>query len=442
MRFPVKTISLAVASAFVVFGCGKEEPPPPPPKAEQPAPPPKPIVTVKIGHSSPLTGPQAHLGKDNENGARLAIEEANAKNMEIGGAKVKFDLLGEDDQADPKQGTTVAQKLIDAKVNGVVGHLNSGTTIPASRLYSDAGIPQISPSATNPKYTQQGFKTAYRVMANDEQQGKVLGGYATQQLAGKKIAIIDDRTAYGQGVADEFEKAAKSGGAAIVAREFTNDKATDFAAILTKVKSRKPDILMYGGMDAQAGPMAQQMKKLGVKAKMLMADGGCTTEFHKLAGDAAEGHYCSLPGVPLDKMPGGTAFKEKYAKRFNVDIQLYAPYAYDAANVMIDAMKRANSVEPARYLAELPKTAFDGVTARIAFDEKGDVKDGAITLYQAKGGKWETLETIGGAAPAAEAKPADAAAKPAEAPQAEARPADAKPAAPAAAAPAQPAEKK
>jgi branched-chain amino acid transport system substrate-binding protein len=399
-------------------------------------------VTVKIGHSSPLTGPQAHLGKDNENGARLAIEEANAKNMEIGGAKVKFDLLGEDDQADPKQGTTVAQKLIDAKVNGVVGHLNSGTTIPASRLYSDAGIPQISPSATNPKYTQQGFKTAYRVMANDEQQGKVLGGYATQQLAGKKIAIIDDRTAYGQGVADEFEKAAKSGGAAIVAREFTNDKATDFAAILTKVKSRKPDILMYGGMDAQAGPMAQQMKKLGVKAKMLMADGGCTTEFHKLAGDAAEGHYCSLPGVPLDKMPGGTAFKEKYAKRFNVDIQLYAPYAYDAANVMIDAMKRANSVEPARYLAELPKTAFGGVTARIAFDEKGDVKDGAITLYQAKGGKWETLETIGGAAPAAEAKPADAAAKPAEAPQAEARPADAKPAAPAAAAPAQPAEKK
>jgi branched-chain amino acid transport system substrate-binding protein len=263
---------------------------------------------------------------------------------------VTFDLLGEDDQADPKQGTTVAQKLIDAKVNGVVGHLNSGTTIPASKLYHDAGIPQISPSATNPKYTQQGFKTAYRVMANDEQQGKVLGDYATHQLAAKKIAIIDDRTAYGQGVADEFEKAAKAGGATIVAREFTNDKATDFAAILTKIKSKKPDIVMYGGMDAQAGPMAQQLKKLGIKSRMLFADGGCTTEFHKLSGDAGEGHYCSLPGLPLDKMPGGPAFKEKYAKRFNVDIQLYAPYAYDAASVMIDAMKRANSVEPAKYL--------------------------------------------------------------------------------------------
>jgi branched-chain amino acid transport system substrate-binding protein len=408
MRFPVKTISLAVASVLVVSGCGKEEAPPPPPKAEQPPPPPpKPTLTVKIGHSAPLTGPQAHLGKDNENGARLAIEEANAKKMEIGGAVVTFEMIPEDDQADPKQGTTVAQKLIDAKVNGVVGHLNSGTTIPASKLYADAGIPQISPSATNPKYTQQGFKTAYRVMANDEQQGKVLGDYATKQLAGKKIAIVDDRTAYGQGVADEFEKAAKAGGASIVAREFTTDKATDFAAILTKIKSKKPEIVMYGGMDAQAGPMAQQLKKLGVKAKMLFADGGCTTEFHKLAGDAGEGHYCSLPGVPLEKMPGGKAFMDKYKAKFNIDIQLYAPYAYDAASVMIDAMKRANSVEPAKILAELPKTAFEGVTAKIAFDEKGDVKDAAITLYQAKGGKWEALEIIGGGAPApAPAQPA------------------------------------
>ena len=426
MQFPLKGISLAVAAALALFGCGKEEPKQqaPAPQAQQPAP--KPSVSVKIGHSAPLTGPQGHLGKDNENGARLAIEEANARNMEIGGAMVKFELIAEDDQADPKQGTLVAQKLVDAKVNGVIGHLNSGTTIPASKIYADAGIPQVSPSATNPKYTQQGFKTAFRVMANDEQQGKVLGGYATTQLAAKKIAIIDDRTAYGQGLADEFEKAAKAGGAQVVAREFTNDKATDFAAILTKVKSKKPEILFYAGMDAQAGPMAQQMKKLGLKTRLLMGDGGCTTEFHKLAGDAAEGAYCSLPGVPLEKMPGGQAFKDKYKAKFNVDIQLYAPYAYDAANVMIDTMKRAGSVEPAKYLGELPKTDFPGVTAKITFDEKGDVKDGAITLYRAKAGKWDTLETIGGAAPAsaAQATPADtkpaagAPAQPAEAPKA------------------------
>jgi branched-chain amino acid transport system substrate-binding protein len=446
MRISMKGITLAVTAAVALIGCGKEEPKQqaPAPQAAPAAPPPKPEITVKIGHSAPLTGPQAHLGKDNENGARLAIEEASARKLEIGGAIVTFALVGEDDQADPKQGTTVAQKLIDAKVNGVVGHLNSGTTIPASKLYADAGMPQISPSATNPKYTQQGYKTAYRVMANDEQQGKVLGGYATQQLAGKKIAIIDDRTAYGQGVADEFEKAAKAGGASIVAREFTSDKATDFAAILTKAKSKKPDIVMYGGMDAQAGPMAQQMKKLGLKARLLMADGGCTTEFHKLAGGAAEGHYCSLPGVPLEKMPGGKAFMDKYKAKFNTEIQLYAPYAYDAANVMIDAMKRANSVEPAKYLSELPSTSFDGVTAKITFDEKGDVKDGAITLYQAKSGKWEALETIGGpsaAAPATEPKAADAkpaeAGKPGDAPKA-----DATPAVPPAAATPAPAEKK
>ncbi len=441
MRFPLKTISLVVASAFVVFGCGKEAPPPPPPKAEQPAAPaPKPTVTVRIGHSSPLTGPQAHLGKDNENGARLAIEEANAKKLEIGGAVVTFELLGEDDQADGKQATTIAQRFVDAKVNGVVGHLNSGATIPASKLYSDAGIPQISPSATDPKYTDQGFKTAYRVMANDSKQGPALAQFALNNLKVKNIAIIDDRTSYGQGLADQFEKAAKSGGANIVTREFTTDKSTDFAAILTKVKSKKPDIVFFAGMDPQAGPMAQQMKKLGIKARLLMGDGGCTVEFPKLAGDAADGHYCSLPGVPLEKMPGGTAFMEKYKAKFNVDIQLYAPYAYDAANVMIDAMKRANSVEPAKYLAELPKTSFDGVTAKITFDERGDVKDGAITLYQAKGGKWETLETIGGAAPAP--TPAQPAAMGGMSGMTAApTPAAAAPASPAAA-PAAPAEKK
>ena len=251
---------------------------------------------------APLTGNIAHLGKDNENGARLAVEEINAKGVMIDGKKLKIELVGEDDQADPKTGTVVAQKLVDAKVNGVIGHLNSGTTIPASKIYADAGIPQISPSATNPSYTQQGFKTAFRVMANDVQQGKVLGEFAVKKLGAKTVAIIDDRTAYGQGLADEVEKAAKDAGAKIVAREFTKNDATDFKAILTKIKGRKPDAVFYGGMDAQAGPMAKQMKQLGIKAKLMSGDGGCTPEFIKLAGDAAEGFYCSQAGLPLDRM--------------------------------------------------------------------------------------------------------------------------------------------
>jgi branched-chain amino acid transport system substrate-binding protein len=351
---------------------------------------------VKLGHSAPLTGPQAHLGKDNENGARLAVEDANAAKTKVGGRDVKFELMGEDDQADPRQGTLVAQKFVDAKVNAVIGHLNSGTTIPASKIYFDAGLPQVSPSATNPTYTHQGFRTAFRVMANDVQQGRVLGEYAATRMKAKAVAIIDDKTAYGEGVAGEFRKAATAAGVKIIAEEHTDDKAVDFKAVLTKIKGKSPDVVFYGGMDAQAGPMAHQMKQLGLKAPLLMADGGCTTEFHKLAGEAAEGHQCSLPGLPLAKMPGGAAFIQKYKARFNTDIQLYAPYAYDAVMTVVEAVKRAGSAEPAKILAELPKTDHPGITAKIAFDGNGDVKDAAITLYVAKGGKWESLETIGG----------------------------------------------
>ncbi len=397
-RFP--GITLALAASIAVIGCGQKEEPKPaaapaPAPAAAPAPAPKPEVTVKLGHVAPMTGPQAHLGKDNENGAKLAVEELNAQNLEIGGAKIKFELLGEDDQADPKQGTIVAQKLVDAKVNGVIGHLNSGTTIPASKLYADAGIPQISGSATNPKYTQQGFKTAFRVMANDEQQGKVLGEFAVKKGA-RTVAIIDDRTAYGQGLADEFKKAAEAAGLKVVATEYTNDKATDFKAILTKIKSKKPDLVFFGGMDAQGGPMVKQMKELGVKATYLGGDGVCTPEFMKLGGPAAEGNYCSLPGMPLEKLAKGPAFQEKFKAKFGADIQLYAPYVYDAVMVMADSMKRAGSVDPAKYLESVGKTSYDGVTAKIEFDEKGDLKGGAISIYQYKEGKLAYVETLGG----------------------------------------------
>ena len=224
-------------------------------------------MVVKIGHVGPTSGPQAHLGKDNENGGRMAIDDLNAKGVTIGGKKAKFELLAEDDAADPKQATAVANKLVDSKVNGVVGHLNSGASIPASKIYSDAGIPQISPSSTNPKYTRQGFKTTFRVVADDVQLGNTLGKYTEQQLKGKSVAVIDDRSAYGQGVAEEFAKGLKASGGAVADTQFTNDKATDFTAILTAIKSKKPDVIFYGGMDAVAGPMIRQMKQLGINAK-------------------------------------------------------------------------------------------------------------------------------------------------------------------------------
>ena len=396
MQAKLSVVALSVIAAFALSACGqKEEPKPVAIPAAPAAPAPKPEVVVKLGHVAPMTGPQAHLGKDNENGAVLAVEELNAQGLEIGGAKVKFELVAEDDQADPKQGSIVAQKLVDAKVNGVIGHLNSGTTIPASKLYADAGIPQVSGSATNPKYTQQGFATAFRVMANDVQQGKALGEFAAKQGV-KTVAIVDDRTAYGQGLADEFKKAAETSGLKVVATEYTNDKATDFKAILTKIKSKKAELVFFGGMDAQGGPMVKQMKELGIKAKFLGGDGACTPEFMKLGGPASEGQYCSLPGMPLEKLAKGPEFKDKFAKKFGAEIQLYAPYVYDAVMVVADSMKRADSVEPAKYLPELGKTKYDGVTALIEFDPLGDLKGGAISVYQYKGGKLEYVETLGG----------------------------------------------
>ncbi|MFN3303859.1 MAG: branched-chain amino acid ABC transporter substrate-binding protein [Roseateles sp.] len=343
---------------------------------------------VKIGHVGPTSGQIAHLGKDNELGARMAIEELNAKGVTIGGKKVKLELLAEDDAGDPKQGTAAAQKLVDAKVNGVVGHLNSGTSIPASKVYSDAGIPQISPSATNPKFTRNGYKTTFRVVADDVHLGGTLGRYAVKDLKGKSIAVIDDRTAYGQGVADEFEKGVKGAGGKVIGREFTNDKATDFTAILTSLKGKKPDVVFFGGMDAVAGPMLRQMKQLGIDAKFLGGDGICTGELPKLAaGTMADGQVvcAEAGGVEGEAKKGLDEFKTKFKAKFNTDVQIYAPYVYDAVNVMVAAMVKAGSAEPAKYLPVLAKTSgYKGVTGTIAFDEKGDIKNGALTLYTYK----------------------------------------------------------
>jgi branched-chain amino acid transport system substrate-binding protein len=375
MQFKTKMIPLAGAIAFALAGAASAQ--------EQ---------IVKIGHVGPLSGAVAHIGKDNELGARMAIDELNAKGVTIGGKKIKFELIGEDDGADPKQATAAAQKLVDAKVNGVIGHMNSGTTIPASKIYHDAGIPQISPSATNPKYTQQGFKSAFRVVANDGQLGGTLGRYAVQINKAKKVAVIDDRTAYGQGVAAEFIKGAKgkAAGVEVVAQEFTNDKATDFNAILTKIKSKNPDVVFFGGMDAVAGPMLRQMKQLGINAKFMGGDGICTTELAKLAGDGMADNQvvCAEAGGVEDSQKKGLEdFKAAFKQKFGQDVVIYAPYTYDATMTMVDAMVKAGSAEPAKYLPFLAKIHHKGVTGNIAFDAKGDIQDGTLTLYTYKAGK-------------------------------------------------------
>ena len=379
MQFTTKLIPLAIAMAFAANASAQE--------------------VVKIGHVAPISGASAHLGKDNENGAKMAIEELNAKGFMINGKKVTLQLLTEDDAADPKQGTAVAQKLVDAHVNGVIGHLNSGTTVPASRIYNDAGIPQISPSATTPQYTKQGFKGAFRVVANDNKLGGTLGRYAVDKLGAKSIAVIDDRTAYGQGVADEFVKGAKAKlpGVKIVGKEFTNANATDFTAILTSIKAKKPDLIFFGGMDSVGGPMLKQMKALGINAKFMGGDGVCTEALARLAGDGiGEGNVtcAEAGGVSGAQEKVMTDFVARYKKKYNTDVQIYAPYVYDAVMVMATAMQNAKSADPAKYLPELKKIKYQGVTGTIMFDPVGDIKDGSLTLFTYKGGKKTKMEVV------------------------------------------------
>ena len=388
MRLPFTLLPLALAAAVAGPAHGLEN-------------------IVRIGSASPVSGPGAHLGKDTENGARMAVADLNARGFAIGGKKVTLVLVAEDDGSDPKQGTAVAQKLVDAGVAAVVGHLNSGTTVPASKIYHAAGIPQITPSATTPSYTQQGFKSAFRLVANDNKVGATLGRYAVGKLKARRVAVIDDRTAFGQGLADEFIKGLKAAGgsatgaangsATIVSRQFTNDKATDFTAILTQVKGNKPDLIFYGGMDAVAGPMLKQIKALGMDVRFMGGDGVCSEKLPELAGDALGNDRISCAvagGVTGAQEQGFADFTARYRKTFNLELQTYAPYAYDAVMVLAGAMQRAGSADPAKYLPQLAKTRHQGVTGNIAFDAKGDLLDAAMTIYTYRGGKKIKLEVV------------------------------------------------
>jgi branched-chain amino acid transport system substrate-binding protein len=376
MQFKLKLVVLAAVAAVAGIATAQD------------------VQVVKIGHVAPMSGPQAHYGKDNENGVRMAIEELNAQNLTIGGKKVKFEIAAEDDAADPKQGTAAAQTLCDAKGAGVVGHLNSGTTIPASKIYNDCGIPMVTGSATNPGLTKPGYKTTFRIIANDNALGAGLALYAADVAKLKRIAVIDDRTAYGQGVAEVFKKIAASKGITIVDEQYTTDKATDFMAILTAIKSKNPDGVFYGGMDAQAGPMLRQLEQLGMtNVKFFGGDGICTTEIAKLSGGSKvlSNVVCAEGGASLTKMPGGTAWKAKYDAKFPSQFQIYSPYTYDATFVLVDAMKRANSVDPKVYTAKLRDANFTGVTAKIAFEPNGEIKNPAMTLNTYKDGKKSAL---------------------------------------------------
>ncbi|WP_413741870.1 branched-chain amino acid ABC transporter substrate-binding protein [Sodalis sp. RH15] len=354
--------------------------------------------TVLIGLAGPLTGPSARIGKDLENGAQLAITDANNKKPVIDGKAVTFKLVSEDDQSDPRTAVAVAQRLVDEGVVGVVGHWNTGTSIPAARIYHDAGIAQVAPVATGHAYTQQGFDTSFRVMGHDDDGGNDAGQYAVNVLKAKRIAVLDDRTAFGQGLADEFIKSLKAQGVDIIDREYIDDKTVDFSAVLTNIRSKNADLIFFGGVDSQAAPLARRIKQLGLPATLMGAGGFVSQTFLTLAQKEGEGVVALEPGLPIDKMPGGKAFEQAYIDRYKTHIELHAPFAYDATSVLIDAIEQADSTDPAKYLPKLRAIKHQGVTGIIAFDGQGNLLNPTFTVYRVTNGKWVPQSVLGGGA--------------------------------------------
>lgn len=370
--------SAAAALAAILAACGPAQPPPKPKVAGDDA------VTVTIGHAGPLTGLIGHQGKDDENGVALALEQANAARPVIGGRRVVFRMMSEDDQGDPKVGTLVAQKFVDARVAAVIGHLNSGVTIPASEIYARAGIPVISGSATNPALTERGLKGVFRTVGRDDQQGPAIAAYIARELGARRAAIVDDKTAYGEGLAIEVEKALRAAGVAIVGRERVHDRETDFKAVLTRIKEKGADVVFHGGMDGTGGIMVKQARELGLKAQFAFGDGACTDEMAALSAGAGEGLACSQAGLPA------SAASREFLAAFNAKFgptKLYAPFFYDATNVVIEAMRRADSTDPARFAPEIYNVKLEGATGRVEFDAKGDRRNAEMTIFRMRGGR-------------------------------------------------------
>lgn len=350
---------------------------------------------VKLGLSGPMTGPQAQYGKDFESGVLLAIDDFNATKPIVDGKETQFKLDSADDQADPRAGMVVSQKLLDDGVKAMFGPFNSGVAIPASAIFAKAGIPQMS-LATAPAFTRQGYKTTFRMLTSDTQQGGVMGKYVVDVLKVKRIVIVDDRTAYGQGLAEEFEKSVKAADGNVVAHDFTTDKSVDFRGILTNIKGKNPDFIYYAGADAQSAPMVKQARELAMKASFASGEMSKTEQFLKIAGKASDGVIVSLAGLPLEKMPGGIGYIQRYKAKFGTAPTTYSPYSYDGAMAMMKSMESANSSNPDKYLPVLQKIHVSGVTTNdFSYNQFGDLKDTIVTVYTAERGRWVPTTVLG-----------------------------------------------
>jgi branched-chain amino acid transport system substrate-binding protein len=351
---------------------------------------------VQIGFAGPLTGPSSNYGKDLEMGVRLAIDEANAAHIMIAGKPLQLSLDSQDDGGDPKTAVQVAQRLVDSNVAAVVGHFNSGTTLAASSVYDRGGMLQIVPAASNPKITHQGFKLLFRPYGTDNTVAQAAAQHAVHALNAKRIAIIDDRTAYGAGLADEFEAAVKAQGGQVIDREFTSDQATDFKAVLTHIVGAQADLIFVSCLGGEGALVVKQARQLGYHGALMAGATFANKNFITRAGDASEDMYAFEQGAILDQLPQGKTFLASFHAKYGADPIGFAPFAYNDVWVLVNAMKKANSTDPKVFAAAIPTLSFEGVFGTIEFNEFGDLKNPKTTLFKVQKGIWVPVKTFNG----------------------------------------------
>jgi branched-chain amino acid transport system substrate-binding protein len=347
-------------------------------------------MKVKIGFAAPLTGDNAIYGEGMKRAVELAIEEANASS-DAKAKGITFSIHAEDDAGDPKQAVNVANILAgDTDVVALVGHFNSGCSIPASPVYNEASMAMVTVSS-NPQLTAQGYKVVDRVVAKDDAQGGYAGKLASD-MGFDTVALIDDATPYGQGLATEFKKAYTSAGGSIVAEDRIQPKEVNFSALVTKLKKKAPKAVYYAGAHTEGALLSKQLKEAGLKVPVMGGDMLYTPEYIKIAGaDNAEGDMATALGLPLEQQPKGVEFKTKYEAKYGKAPEAYDSYAYDAALTIINAVMTAGN-DRAAVAEAIRAGSIDGVTGTVAFDANGDNKQQVISAYKVEGGEWKQIQ--------------------------------------------------
>jgi branched-chain amino acid transport system substrate-binding protein len=349
---------------------------------------------IKLGVAGPITGPNAAFGAQLKNGVEQAVEDINAAGGILG---QKIAVSVGDDVSDPKQGVSVANKFVGDGVKLVVGHFNSGVTMPASEVYAENGILMVSPSATNPKITERGLWNTFRTCGRDDQQGTVAAAYIVKNLKGKKVAVVHDKTTYGQGLADETKKAMNKAGIKEVLYEGVNTGEKDFSALVSKIKSAAADIVYWGGLHTEGGLIVRQMRDQGVKSVLMSGDGIVSDEFATIGGPGVEGTLMTFAPDPRKRPEAQAVVKKFEAKKFNPES--YTLYSYAAVQIMAEAAKRANSLDPKKMAAVMKDgKAFKTVIGDITFDKKGDITRPDYVMYTWKKGADGKLTYVEGAA--------------------------------------------